>query len=407
MAVSVLPLDNPVLNYAWGSRDAIAALLGRPNDSGQPEAELWIGSHPKAPSLVQGGSGPRTLADLIRSAPDAMLGPAVAREFAGELPFLLKVIAAAEPLSIQCHPDAEQARAGFEREERLGIPRDAFARNYRDPHHKPELVVALARFVGLLGFRTKDEILRLVVPLGLADLEAPLATFSRSEGDEGPRALFSHLLSLDREARTRVAGAAAAAAARRTDDPAYTWTVRLAEKYPDDVGVLGPLFLNLVELGPEEGLYLPAGELHAYLEGTAVEVMANSDNVLRGGLTPKHVDVAELLAVASFRSGRPEQLRPQPRSATESVYRTPAREFELGFVRVSPGAAHASPPGRGVELLLGLDGDAVLTAEGRPFSVGKGRSVFVPAAIGSYRIEGTGRICRVGVPRNHEGGTSI
>jgi mannose-6-phosphate isomerase len=404
MAVSVLPLDNPVQNYAWGSRDAIAALLGRPNETGRPEAELWIGSHPKAPSLVQGG--PTTLHDLIRSAPDAMLGSAVAREFTGELPFLLKVIAAAEPLSIQCHPDANQARAGFEREEGLGIPRDAFERSYRDPHHKPELVVALSRFVGLLGFRRKDEILRLAVPLGLADLGQPLDALARSEGDEGLRALFSHVLSLDGETRTRVAAGAADAAARRSDDPAHAWIVRLAEKYPGDVGVLAPLLLNLVELDPEEGLFLPAGELHAYLEGTAVEVMANSDNVLRGGLTPKHVDVDELLAVASFRSGPPERLRAQPRSATESVYRTPAREFELAFVRVIPGAGHASPPGRGVELLLGLDGDAVLTAEGRSFSVAKGRSVFVPAAIGSYRIEGTGRICRAGVPRNLTGGTT-
>jgi mannose-6-phosphate isomerase len=397
MAARVLPLDNPVQNYAWGSRDAIASLLGRRNESGRPEAELWIGAHPKAPSRVADGS-PGTLEERIRKAPDALLGVAMAREYAGELPFLLKVIAAAEPLSVQCHPDATQAREGFERENRAGLPLDAFERNYRDPHHKPELLVALERFVALRGFRPLDEILRLLPPLRLAELASPLDVLGRDRSPEALRALFSRLLSLDERARF-AADAARAAAARREDDPAYGWTVRLAEKYPRDVGVLAPLLFNLVELAPEEGLYLPAGELHAYLEGVAVEVMANSDNVLRGGLTPKHVDVAELLAVASFRSGPAERLRPVAVSPTESVYRTPAREFELGLVRVATGTPHASPPGRGVELLLGLEGDATLVAEGGSFSVAKGRSVFVPAALESYRIEGEGRVCRAGVPR--------
>ena len=404
MAASVLPLDNPIQNYAWGSRDAISSLLGRPNESGRPEAELWIGAHPRAPSRVADAGPGDTLEERIRKAPEVLLGPAVAREYGGELPFLLKVIAAAEPLSVQCHPNAAQAREGFERENRAGIALDAFERNYRDPHHKPELVVAFTRFVALLGFRTPDEILRLVPPLGLAELASPLEDLARSRSPEALRALFAHLLSLDDGSRARLAGAAAAAAARRrADDPAYGWTVRLAEKYPRDVGVLVPLLLNLLELAPEEGLYLPAGELHAYLEGVAVEIMANSDNVLRGALTPKHVDVAELLAVASFRSGPPERLRPVPLSPTESVYRTPAREFELGILRVAAGASHASRPGRGVELLLGLEGDATLVAEGGSFSVARGRSVFVPAAVDSYRIHGDGRICRAGVPRNEKG----
>jgi mannose-6-phosphate isomerase len=221
MAVSVLPLDNPVQNYAWGSKEAIAALLGRPNPSGRPEAELWIGSHPTAPSRVDGATAPTTLAERIRSAPEAMLGAAVAREFGGELPFLLKVIAAAEPLSIQCHPNAEQARAGFEREDRLGIPRDAFERSYRDPHHKPELVVALSRFLGLLGFRGKDEILRLVVPLGVAGLEAPLAALARSADEEGPRASCTPTSRGPRSSSWPTPTTSSAAGSRRS-----TWTSR-------------------------------------------------------------------------------------------------------------------------------------------------------------------------------------
>jgi mannose-6-phosphate isomerase len=400
MSARVLPLDNPVQNYAWGSTDAIASLLGRANESGRREAELWIGAHPKAPSRVAGGGPGETLEALIREAPEALLGPAVARDYSGELPFLLKVIAAAEPLSVQCHPSAAQAREGFERENRAGLPLDAFERNYRDPHHKPELVVALTPFVALRGVRPLAEIERLVAPLDLREWPFPQSRLEGSSGDEGIRSLFSHLLSLPPDPRARLAEAVARSSARRREaDPAYPWVVRLAEKYPQDVGVLAPLLLNLVVLAPEEGLYLPAGELHAYLEGTALELMANSDNVLRGGLTPKHVDVKELLAVASFRPGPPERLRPQPLGPTESIYTTPAREFELGILRVGPASPHSSSPGRGVELLLGLDGDAALEADGESFSVGRGRSLFVPASVTSYRIVGSGRICRASVPR--------
>src|SRR6266540_2262539 len=287
MDPAIVPLDNPVQNYAWGSRTAIADLLGRPAPGGRPEAELWIGAHPQAPSrlaavpgpLGRDGvpGGPRTLDALIRSAPEAMLGPEAVRRWAGELPLLMKMIAAAEPLSIQCHPNREQALAGFAREDAEGLPRDAPQRNYRDPNHKPELVVALTRFVGLKGFRPVEEIAR-----GLGSLEVP-------------------------ELR-----AAAGAARRRGDDAAFSWMERLHAKYPGDIGVFAPLLLNLFELAPEDGLFLSAGELHAYLEGTAIEVMASSDNVLRGGLTPKHVDVPELLAVGAFRPSPPVVLRPVP-----------------------------------------------------------------------------------------------
>jgi mannose-6-phosphate isomerase len=393
MTPAVIPLDNPVLDYAWGSKTAIATFLGRP-PSGGPEAELWIGAHPKAPSrAAEDGT---SLLERIRRAPEAMLGATAARF--GELPFLLKVIAAAEPLSIQCHPNLEQARLGFERETRAGIPLSAPERNYRDANHKPELVVALAPFVALQGFRPVDEILSHLRSIPTPEIERPLAALRHTKDSEALEALFSSLLSLDRDSRlSLVARVAETAAARREADSAWRWVAALCAGHPGDVGVLAPLLLNLVELQPGDALYLPAGELHAYLEGTAVEIMANSDNVLRGGLTTKHVDVRELLGVASFRMGRPQVLRPERRAPGESVYRTPAREFELAFLDVTPQRPWTSPRGRGVELLLGLEGDVVLVADGR-LSLARGRAAFVPAAVAGYRLEGSGRVCRAAVP---------
>ena len=397
MGPEIVPLDNPVQNYAWGSRTAIADLLGRPSPEGRPEAELWIGAHPQAPSRVLAPPGPpRTLDALIRSAPEAMLGAEGARRWAGELPLLMKMIAAAEPLSIQCHPNREQALAGFARENAQGLPRDAPERNYRDPNHKPELVVALTRFVGLKGFRPVEEIAR-----GLGSLEVPelrAAAASLSEAD-GLKRLFAWLWSRTTGERVPLVNRAVATAVRRRgEDPAFSWMERLHAKYPGDIGVLAPLLLNLIELAPEDGLFLAAGELHAYLEGTAMEVMASSDNVLRGGLTPKHVDVPELLAVGAFHPSPPLVLRPVLGSPGERVYRTPAREFELAFLQVTQNAPFAGGVGHGPELMLGLDGSATITSEGASWPLGRGRSVFVPAAVGSYRIEGEARISRARVP---------
>ncbi|HSD27714.1 MAG TPA: mannose-6-phosphate isomerase, class I [Vicinamibacteria bacterium] len=390
----MIPLDNPIQNYAWGSRTAIAAFLGRPNESGRPEAELWIGAHPKAPSRLASGPG-GALDRLIHADPMAMLGAPVAERY-GELPFLLKVLAAAEPLSIQCHPNAEQARAGFARENAAGIPVSDARRNYRDPNHKPELVVAFTSFRALKGFRPAEEILAAFRGFACPVLEAPLQALERRRDAGAVRGLFASLMSLKDEARVALVEAGVSAARGRAD-AAAAWVGRLQERYPGDVGVLSPLFLNLVELRPEEAIFLGAGELHAHLEGTAVEIMANSDNVLRGGLTPKHVDVEELLAVATFEPGPPEVLRPEAVAPGERIYRTRAREFEMGLLDVSPGMAHASPPGRGVELLLGLEGETRLLSDGREHPLGRGRSYFVPASAADYRIEGAGRVCRARV----------
>jgi mannose-6-phosphate isomerase len=391
----VLPLDNTVQNYAWGSTTAIADFLGRPSPDGLPEAELWIGAHPKAPSRVADDTRHLSLDALIQGDPVGMLGEVVAARY-GELPFLLKVLAAREPLSIQCHPNAEQARAGFARENAAGIPVADPNRNYRDPNHKPELLVALTRTLALKGFRPVGEIVAHFEAIRFDGLRESIEALGRQRDAGALKRLFGATLSLDEGARSRLLGLVLTPADDRKGD-AWSWVGRLHEKYPGDVGVLAPLLLNLIELQPEEAVFLGAGELHAYLEGTGIEIMANSDNVLRGGLTSKHMDVGELLAIATFEPGPARCLRPEAMANGERVYRTPAPEFELGLVDVSPPSAYVSPSGRGVELLLGVEGSATVMADGRALPLGRGRAVFVPAAVTAYRIEGEGRVCRARV----------
>ncbi|MFI5169753.1 MAG: mannose-6-phosphate isomerase, class I [Vicinamibacterales bacterium] len=398
MSSAVLVLDNPIQNYAWGSRTAIAELLGRPTPSPEPEAELWIGAHPKAPSRIAEPRGRGTLDRAIQDDPVALLGSEVCDRFGNELPFLFKVLAAGEPLSIQAHPNQEQARGGWARENAEGIPLEAARRNYRDVNHKPELVCALSAFTALKGFRPFDDVANGLRPIARPELGPETDRLAREATPQALRALFARLMTLETEERTPLLKRAAAEAARKPGDAAWRWVKRLLAAHPDDVSVLAPLYLNLVTLDPGEGMYLPAGELHAYLEGTALEIMANSDNVLRGGLTPKHVDVQELMAVLLFDAPPLEVLVPEPESAGASSFKTPAREFELGFVELTKSRPFTPPAGRGVEILLQLDGASRLEAQGSVVTLKRGCSVLVPAAVPSYVLQGEGRIARARVP---------
>jgi mannose-6-phosphate isomerase len=400
MSDGFVRLRNTIQDYAWGSRTAIATFLGRANAEGRPEAELWIGAHPKGPSVVLGHEDEPRLSDWIAADPAARLGDEVATRFQGQLPFLLKVLAVAEPLSIQAHPNRDQAREGFARENAAFVPLDAPTRSYRDANHKPELVAALTRFTTLSGFRPVEEIVAALSEVGAGILGPELGRL-RSEGTpDSLRSLFARLMRIEAPRRRELV----AAAARRATDSgpeslAHEWVRKLSERYPDDIGALSPLFLNLAVLEPEEALFLDAGELHAYLEGFALEIMANSDNVLRGGLTVKHVDVSELIRTLSFRPGRPAVIRPEVASATERVYRAPAGEFELGLIRVLPSRVHAAPTARGPEVLLCIEGESVVSADGREALLRRGEALFVPASSPAYSIAGTARLCRAGVPR--------
>jgi len=325
-----------------------------------------------------------------------------ARLWSGSVPRIVRewqIGSAPEPLSIQAHPNQEQARRGWARENAEGIPLDAPHRNYRDPNHKPELVCALSDpFVALKGFRPVDEAARRLEAVAGPELKPEIARAARERSAPALRALFARLLTLDAEERQPVLARAAAEARRRGEDLAWAWVGRLLERYPGDAGALAPLYLNLVTLGPGDALYLPAGELHAYLQGTALEIMANSDNVLRGGLTPKHVDAPELLATLVFEPRGPEVLGAVEVAPGERVYRTPAREFELGIVDVSGERPFRPAAGRGVEILLGLEGQPTVAAEDASAVLERGVAVLVPAATPTYAIEGVGRVARARVP---------
>ncbi|MDT0328625.1 mannose-6-phosphate isomerase, class I [Nocardiopsis lambiniae] len=391
-------LTNQVRPYAWGARTAIPRLLGLEPD-GTPQAELWLGAHHGAPSTVHCEEGPLPLPELIAGDPARVLGEEVADRFGDRLPFLLKVLAADEPLSLQVHPDAERARSGFAAEERRGIPIDASHRNYRDPHHKPELLLALEPCEALCGFREPAAAHR-----DLLDLSCELAELLRedlSHHDDGValRSALTRLLTLSGEERERLIGEFVADWDRVRPLCAHADIVgELAARYPGDPGAVASLLLNRVTLWPGQALFLPAGNLHAYLRGTAVEVMAGSDNVLRAGLTRKHVDPAELLDVVDF------AVLPVPYS--QPSFQNGRREFrpgapEFALHEIGPGRVTAHLPGEGPAVVLALNGRVELIPEvGHRIELQRGESVFVQADSGPIKVEGQGHVvaATVGAP---------
>jgi mannose-6-phosphate isomerase len=350
-------LKNPVRTYSWGSRTVIAELLGEEVPSAHPQAELWCGAHPGDPSQLVHDDGSRTsLLDAIAADPQGRLGAERAARWEGRLPFLLKVLAADEPLSLQAHPSAEQAAAGFAQEDAAGIPRDAPDRNYRDPSHKPELVCALTEFHALVGFRDPAASVRLLTALDVSALAGHAELLAGQPDADGLRALFTTWITLPQSVLDVLVPALQEGCVRLAGRPgefaAVARTVlELSERYPGDAGVLAALLLERITLQPGEALHLPAGNLHAYLSGAAVEVMANSDNVLRGGLTPKHVDVPELLRVLDFTAPSPPVLRGEPEGAWIR-YDTPAREFLLRRLEADPDIGEIPVPGDGPRVLL-------------------------------------------------------
>jgi mannose-6-phosphate isomerase len=369
-------LDNTIRPYAWGSTTAIPALLGV-EPSGEPQAEMWMGAHPGAPSRTARG----TLNEVVAADPERELGAAAVAKFGPRLPFLLKILAAGAPLSLQVHPDLTQAKEGYEDEERRGIPVDAPHRNYKDANHKPELVCALTEFDGLCGFRDPLRAADLLAGLGVDSLKPYVDLLRAHPEDAALREVLTAVLTADPEEMHRTVTATASACISLGG--AYAPYADIAHHYPGDPGVIAAMLLNHVRLQPGEALFLGAGIPHAYLNGLGVEIMANSDNVLRCGLTPKHVDVPELLRIVRFEAIDPGVLRPEASPDGEEVYETPTDEFRLSRYILPEGGTTHDLTRDTPQILLCTAG--TVRADGHELS--PGRSVFVPAG---ERAEVTG-----------------
>ncbi|MFD7461910.1 MULTISPECIES: mannose-6-phosphate isomerase, class I [unclassified Streptomyces] len=378
-------LDNTIRPYAWGSTTAIPRLLGV-EPTGEPQAEMWMGAHPGAPSRTPRG----TLAEVLDADPEQELGAAAVARFGPRLPFLLKILAAGAPLSLQVHPDLAQAKEGYEDEERRGVPVDAPHRNYKDANHKPELICALTEFDGLCGFRDPVQTAGLLDGLGVASLKPYVDLLHAHPEDAALREVLTAVLSADREEMAHTVVEATAACTRLGG--AYAPYADIAHHYPGDPGVIAAMLLNHVRLQPGEALFLGAGIPHAYLKGLGVEIMANSDNVLRCGLTPKHVDVPELLRIVRFEASDPGVLRPEATPDGEEVYETPIDEFRLSrYVLPEGGADHDLT--RGTPQILLCTAGAVRTGE---HELRPGQSVFVPAGE-KAEVSGSGTLFRATV----------
>jgi mannose-6-phosphate isomerase len=379
-------LSNAVRPYAWGSRTTIAELLGRPVPAPHPEAELWMGAHPGDPSTVTEADGARrTLLDLVTTDPHGQLGVETVGRWGARLPFLLKILAAEEPLSLQAHPSAEQAAAGFAKEEAADLSRDASTRNYPDPTAKPELLCALTEFHALAGFRDPDQTVRLLRMIETPGLSPFVDLLAGQPDSEGLRALFTTWITLPQPALDKLEPELLDACVEHIRvhgefERECRTILQLGESYPGDAGVLAALLLNRVVLQPGEAIYLPAGNLHAYLHGAGVEILANSDNILRGGLTPKHVDVPELLRVLDFRCGDMPVLRGE-QIGRRWVYPTPAAEFELSRIEWPAGDDEEVPLAGGLPQILVCTAGAVYVAAdgGAELTLERGQSLWIPA----------------------------
>jgi mannose-6-phosphate isomerase len=389
-------LRNPIRHRDWGSREALARWMGRPCPSEEREAELWLGAHPQDPSRVVLGDGSEIPLDRwIERDPVAALGRRVAEAFGGELPFLFKVLAPTQALSIQTHPDALRARRGFAREDEQGVPRDAPQRTYRDPYAKPELICALTRFSALCDFRAGDVVASELRALRLAGLERA----AEAAASEGSAAGLARLLELDEPARRALAESAAAAAAG-TSEGTLELVDRLAGQHPGDIGILAPLFLNRIELAPGEALFLEAGHVHAYLEGLGVELMGNSDNTLRAALTRRAVDLPEFLAALDPSETAPPPIAPEADGHGSLRYATPANEFELRRFELAGGGSLEAAPRDGPEIWLCTSGEARLldAQHAASFELVPGAAVWVPASAGRIELRGSGTLHVASVP---------
>lgn len=400
----IVLLNNEIKEYAWGSKTFIPELMKMPSPWERPMAEMWLGAHPNASSRALMDNKKIPLNEIINRDPEAALGDTIAHRFSNSLPFLFKVLAAAKPLSIQAHPNKEQAIEGFSRENLKKIPLDSPDRNFKDQNHKPELICALTPLQALKGFRRNRDIIGLMDSIGAPFSGLNIDLLRKQSEGEGLKDFFTSLLTMEKKRQNIVIEKIMQKVNNiQTSEPTIEWMKRLYYEYPGDICVLSPLFLNVVSLKPSDAMYITSGELHAYLEGAGLELMANSDNVIRAGMTSKRVDVKELVDILKFAPHKPRIILPEDLGNNEAVYHTGNDEFILSVISLKgggEGSIYHGPDRRSAEIIICTKGNARVEDIRRRdgFDISKGISLFIPASVEGYIITGVATIYKAAVP---------
>ncbi|WP_026972920.1 mannose-6-phosphate isomerase, class I [Aliagarivorans marinus] len=394
MTTTLYKLDNCIQHYQWGSPTAFSEMFGLSNEAQQPQAEIWMGAHPKGSSQLSGS--PLKLSELIDQSPKSVLGDYTYQRF-GELPYLFKVLAAAKPLSIQVHPNRHKAQAGYRVENQRGIALDAANRNYKDANHKPELVYALTPYTAMNGFRPIEQILLLFKQAAINALQAERDALLANPTATGLKAFFAAVMNLKGAHKQQVLNQLKQGHLQAAQGPlaqaAHRLIERFRDEYPDDIGLLSPLLLNVVELAPGEAMFLHAETPHAYVQGVALEIMANSDNVLRAGLTPKYIDVDELIANTRFVPIPPDTLKlASYQQDNKRCYPVPVDDFGFEVLTVDP-QGHQQYL-RGAEILFCIEGEVSICAGQQLLTLSAGESAFVCESAKVYRYQGRGTLAR-------------
>lgn len=387
-------LKNQIQNYAWGSKISISQLFGIENPTDEPQAEIWMGAHPAGSSRYE-ESG-KLLSDVIGQNKEEVLGSYTANRF-GELPYLFKVLAAHKPLSIQVHPNKRKSELGFVHENEQGISLSDPARNYKDSNHKPELVYALTPYKAMNGFRPIGVIIDLFSELALEELKQDLELLEQKPNSEGLKSFFSSLMMLSHRrklnALAQLESIYRKPSASGVLREALQYSQEFRKHFNDDVGLFSPFMLNTIELNPGEAMFLFAETPHAYVHGTALEIMANSDNVLRAGLTPKHIDIPELIDNVVFTSIEPDEIKITPISREgRDHYPVPVDDFCFDILYAEDQSKEQYV--RSAEILFCIDGDVVVESLGKKIKLCPGESVFLPYSNLMYAYRGKGRVAR-------------
>lgn len=392
METTMWKLANVIKDYDWGTKTKLFELFNIANPNNQPQAEMWMGIHPSGVSTAIDSHGKQIKLDqLITQNSVAILGDKTQNEY-GTLPYLFKVLSAQDPLSIQVHPELSKAKKGYEKENSLGIPVNSPNRNYKDPNHKPELIYALTPFWAMNGFRPIADIIQLFTQLDIDLIQPALDRLINNQTNDGLKTFFHYLLTLNDELKT-VAISMLKTKIKHLNTVPFNIINTIMVKYPNDVGLFMPLVLNVIKLEPGQAMFLKAQTPHAYIEGTGLEIMANSDNVLRAGLTSKHIDVDELFDNTTFDSIAINHLLTAPTRYKNKIdFPVPVNDF--AFEIIHSNEQFQTEKTLSAEILFCIEGKITLSTAADCFTIQAGESVFIANSAHSYSYQGEGTLAR-------------